>query len=136
MIRRTPLHRTALKAVRHALPAESRKRKREASSRAKVRHAVLSRDGFRCRLAGIGGQLAHECNGPSPHHLLKASAGGPYSETNLICVCCKANSMIEDYPLEGFRLGLVQRDGATIETVWRRMYEHGLSSSPTPGSAP
>lgn len=76
--------------------------------RAKVREAVFARDNWTCRLATtrqVGG-----CLGPlTPHHVRKASAGGPYVEENLVTLCSHHNSWVEDHPIAAQMLGLVER---------------------------
>ena len=50
------------------------------------------------------------CHGErTPHHLLKASAGGEYTEENLVELCVFHNDWVEDYPLEAAAIGLVIR---------------------------
>ena len=43
----------------------------------------------------------------TPHHLLKASQGGEYTEENLVTLCAGHNDMIEDYPTAAHAIGLV-----------------------------
>lgn len=91
--------------------------------RAAVRAAVYRRDGG-CVLAGTG--LLGPCaGGPTPHHLLKASAGGAYDIDNLICLCAGHNTAVEDHPTEARRLGLVvRRDITPADAAHRRQQWH------------
>lgn len=96
---RSPLHRkTGLKPF-------SKKRQREMKERAKVRHVVLSRDGFTCQAKAL---LPHvPCfGGLEAHHWIKASAGGPYQPDNLLTLCQRHNQWVEDEPLKARELGL------------------------------
>lgn len=69
----------------------SAKRASNASERLHVRGVVFARDGWRCRMAHIGG-----CSGfLTPHHVLKASQGGAYTEDNLVTLCAHHNCLIE-----------------------------------------
>lgn len=80
----------------------SKKRLKEIRTHARIRQRVFDRDGG-CVVAGIWDQ----CFGPlTPHHLLKASQGGGYTEENLTTLCAHHNSMVEDHPgkAAGFNL--------------------------------
>lgn len=71
-------------------------KKKAAANRLKpfIRGAVFARDGYQCRLKGIPG--AGECfGGLTPHHVLKASQGGAYTEDNLVTLCAHHNDQIE-----------------------------------------
>lgn len=95
------------------LPAQSRKRKAELEARRDVRMAVFDRDGHRCVLAArvlLAGERVPACFGPiTPHHLRKASAGGPYTPDNLVTLCAGHNEWVENAPLQASALGLVIR---------------------------
>lgn len=95
---------------RSPLRTVSAKRRRENAARKAVRHAVFERDGYTCRLAGLG---VGECFGPlTPHHILKASQGGPYIEDNLAALCAYHNDAIEasaEVALRAAAVGLVRR---------------------------
>ena len=110
-------------------------RKAERPQRDAVRAAVLKRDGYRCRLASGLTPSLHG-GGPTYHHLLKEGQGGAYTVENGICLCAWCNAWVEAEPNEAWRLGLVQRRGETPAVIWRRLWAHGLSSSPEPGSPP
>ena len=96
--------RSGLKKAKRINPV-SEKRRAERVERDAVRAKVLASG--QCVLAGKW--LGRPCGGPlTPHHLLKASQGGAYSEENLVPVCAVHNSTIEDYPLEAQALGMVR----------------------------
>lgn len=60
-----------------------------------LRRRVFERDGG-CLLAG---ETDRECAGRNTvHHRLKASAGGPWTMANLVCLCWFHNTDIEDRP--------------------------------------
>ena len=92
----------------------SKARLADADRRKAVREAVFARDGG-CLLSPWGrlndeGRDWGPCVGVlTPHHLLKASQGGAYSEDNLVALCAMHNSMIEDWPIQAERIGLVVR---------------------------
>lgn len=111
------------------LRTRSDRRTGEQPDRARVRAAVLQRDGYRCRLCGTTSELTF-------HHLRKASAGGAYSESNGICLCAPCNCALEDEPSWAHSVGLVQRAGDSIADCWRKMWVQGLSSSARVGSPP
>ena len=77
----------------------SRKRRAELPERAKVRHEVFARDGFRCQVAPHGLELDpphRPCFGHlTVHHRRKASQGGGYTLANLVSACCHHNDLIE-----------------------------------------
>ena len=91
--------------------AVSKKRARENRQHRAIREAVFERDHHRCQFSKHNGlQYAVGCFGPlTVHHLKKASAGGSYSEDNLVTLCAFHNSWIEDWPLQAETLGLVVR---------------------------
>ena len=87
------------------LSPTSKKRLAELPARKEVREAVFARD-KRCVMHGVW----DACSGPlTPHHLLKASQGGNYSEDNLVTLCAYHNTKVEDEPHEACRFGLVIR---------------------------
>lgn len=107
----------------------SAKRRAELDARRGVRELVFDRDGHRCQAAGapllarveararLGVPLEQlraavlelgRCYGPlTPHHLLKESQGGAYEASNLVALCSRHNSWVEDYPDHARALGLV-----------------------------
>lgn len=59
-----------------------------------IREIVFRRDNGECQLAGLTN--AGKCFGPlTPHHRLKASQGGGYTEANLVAACSHHNEMLE-----------------------------------------
>lgn len=108
---------------RTRLRSMSRKRLAELHDRHTVRTVVFARDGG-CIMRTMDG---HRCAGPlTPHHLRKASAGGDYTPDNLVSLCARANTSVEDFPGWARLAGLVVRSGIDHETAaqWRR--EHGM----------
>lgn len=112
----TPLARTELAARTKRLSPRSKKREAEAAERFVIRTAVFARDRWACtmpdvlRRHGAHPLDAGPCVGPlTPHHLRKASAGGPYTMDNLVSLCAGHNSWVEDHPLRATELGLVHR---------------------------
>lgn len=88
-----------------------------------VRRAVFDRD-RRCLLDHLGW---HRCFGPwTPHHVRKASAGGAYSETNLVTLCAHGNDWVETEPDRAWELGLVARRYDELHEVAQRRWLHGL----------
>lgn len=120
-----PLKRSALKAARSRIKPVSNKRAAEKDERAAVRMAVFSRDDRRCILA-----RSHDlgpCWGDlSVHHLQKASALGPYTEPNLVTLCVGCNEAVESHPDAAHALGLVCRNGDSLDDCWQRMRAAGL----------
>lgn len=104
--RRTGLRRTGW--LRSIPP----KKRRENRAKKAVREAVFARDGG-CLLSPWAplnkeGRDWGPCLGPlTPHHLLKASQGGAFTEENLVTTCSMHNSMIEDFPDAAHSIGLV-----------------------------
>lgn len=90
-----------------------------------VREAVFRRDNYRCLMAGrfeLG-----DCLGPmTPHHLRKDGQGGAYSVENLVTLCAHHNAAVEWQADTAWALGLVQRNGDSIEECWSRMRFAGL----------
>lgn len=76
------------------LPKMSEKVRADQPRRRKVREAVYERDGG-CVLLRIS--TDHDCMGSplTPHHIRKASQGGPYDESNLVSICAIGNSWLE-----------------------------------------
>lgn len=102
----------------------SKKRARENREHAKIRALVFERDRG-CLLAGIDG--GGYCVGIlTPHHILKASHGGPFSLLNLVALCGRHNGDVEDAPEWAHSLGLVCRNGDTLDGCWERMAAAGL----------
>lgn len=112
--------------TRKRLPAQSKKRAATVDDRRAVREIVYARDNWTCRLAGrvgdlivpinprgeqIGCEVAlPPCGGPlTPHHLQKASDLGPYTVDNLMTLCARHNSWVEDVPWAALALNLVRR---------------------------
>jgi len=94
------------------LRAQSEKRASAAEERKEVREAVYRRDRWTCVLERTSRQRddVPPCHGPlTPHHLRKASAGGAYSEENLVTLCRFHNGWVEDEPKLATELGLVIR---------------------------
>jgi hypothetical protein len=98
------------------LSARSKRREAEAADRFVIRSAVFARDHWACtmptvlRSHGAHPLDAGPCVGPiTPHHLRKASAGGPYTLENLTTLCAGHNGWVEDHPLRATELGLVIR---------------------------
>lgn len=130
MRRNRPLHQDPAKlaawqtASRRRIAPQSAKRRSEASARSDVREAVFNRDGYRCVLDGLEG---HRCGGPlTPHHIRKASQGGPYEPGNMISLCASANREVEDRPDWAWRLGLVIRNGESAHDAGMRRRTAGL----------
>jgi hypothetical protein len=102
-VKRSPLKRRRSRiAVRPLTEAE-------ADRRWAVRAQVYARDRYRCLLERAG---EGPCSGLlTPHHLRKAGQGGPYTVENLVALCARHNSWVEDEPLRAHELGLVIRAG-------------------------
>lgn len=83
----------------------SKARRADTPRRSDVRAIVLERDGC-CWLLKVCPE--HQCRGEDgPHHLQKASQGGPYEEWNLLTLCASANVAVEDFPCWARARGLV-----------------------------
>lgn len=118
----------------------SPKRKALAADRHAAVGAVFARDGWR-KVQGVwvGGRCIPaqvgapgRCYGPlTPHRLKKGSAGGGYTVENVVAACARMNDWIEDHPDEAHAMGLVVRQGETVEEAWRRMQAHGLLYGPS-----
>lgn len=114
---------------RTRLRAKSKKRAKADRGKDPIRIAVFMRDG-QCLLAkGLTGAI-HVCSGErfTAHHLLKQSQGGDYSESNLVTLCARGNTWVEDNPDLAWHLGLVVRAGETIEEAWAKMRKAGLTT--------
>lgn len=103
---------------RSRLSPMSKKRRASLAERERVRLEVFQRDGFCMFWAHTQGMTTAEmaklpsCAGPlTPHHLLKASAGGPYTAANLLTLCSRHNVFVEEAPDLCWRMGLVIRRG-------------------------
>jgi len=111
LTRRSSLKRDTAKALAFAnkgrtLRKVSTPRAKLNRERREIRERVFVRDGYRCQ----ANWPATECFGPlTVHHLKKASAGGTYTEGNLVTTCSHHNSLIEDFPITAQSLGLVIR---------------------------
>lgn len=92
-------------------PASDRKRAAR-EDEALVREAVFARDRWTCQLRQAARERddVPECWGRlSFHHLLKASAGGKYTEENGTTLCIGHNGWVEDQPELAAELGMVRR---------------------------
>lgn len=95
---------------RRGVKPVSDRRAADRDRRDEVRAAVFARDRY-CRLIDRA-DVAGTCRGPlTPHHLRKASAGGGYTEDNLVALCAGHNTWVEDEPDLAYSLGLVRRRG-------------------------
>ncbi len=91
-MKRTPLKRTTGLARAGRLSAKSKRKDEARADELIEREFVFARDGHRCRAAGMWDR----CAGPlTPHHVLKASQGGPYHRDNLVALCAHHNDLIE-----------------------------------------
>lgn len=87
----------------------SKKRRQANVLKTAIRQAVFARDGYQCQLARVS-PVVGDCFGPlTPHHLLKASAGGEYVVDNLTTLCAHHNGWVEDHPRVATELGMVRR---------------------------
>lgn len=126
--RRTPLRRgSPLRRSRLArLAPMSAARRAELVHRDAIREQVFTRDGHRCLLEHRP-DLGGGCRGRlTPHHLQKASQGGPYTLTNLVTLCGHHNGWVEDRPIVAHSVGLVVRAGETVALAWQRLRAAGL----------
>jgi hypothetical protein len=64
----------------------------------------------------------------TPHHIRKASQGGPWSLANIITLCARHNDWLEeaDGARFGRRVGLVARREDDLPTCWTRLTSAGL----------
>lgn len=108
--------------------AVSLKRARANRAKPAIRQAVFERDGYRCLLGGY--PWAPPCSGTplTPHHLKKASQGGPYALENLVTLCGGHQTWVEDEPDKAHALGLVVRRGEEVEESWQLLRANGLST--------
>jgi hypothetical protein len=122
----TPMRRGSIRRV-----SVRRRALLDAPERDAVWQGVLARDRD-CLLAARTDQnrwLAGPCFGLlTPHHLLKASHGGPFSPANIVVLCARHNGWVEDVPVLAHSLGLVVRSGETVALAWDRLAEHGLAT--------
>lgn len=112
-MKRTPIKR-GKPLKRTSRLSQRSKRKEEARAEELIeREFVFARDGRRCRFAG----LWDACRGElTPHHVLKASQGGPYHRDNLVAACAYHNDLVEqdaEFAAVARAAGLVRlrRDG-------------------------
>ncbi|HEX7277895.1 MAG TPA: HNH endonuclease [Acidimicrobiales bacterium] len=91
-----------------------------------VRAEVFERDGYRCLL--YGRRDVPPCLGRlTVHHLRKSGQGGPYTPSNLVTLCSSHNDgFVEDQPDAAWELGLVCRNGETVDECWNRLRAAGL----------
>ena len=127
------LRRSALKRGERLKPV-SDKRREENGAHRDVRMALAARDRGRCLLEGReawgtdGKERVGPCAGPwTPHHVEKAWKGGAYDLDNLLTLCARHNTWVEDEPDLAWMMGLVQRAGDTPEgCARRRVVQWGL----------
>ena len=87
------------------LSPTSKKRLEELKERPAIRQRVFERDGG-CVVRT--NPLWGPCwGGLTPHHRLKASQGGEFTEENLVTLCAFHNGMVEDAPNLAYASGLV-----------------------------
>lgn len=102
--------------------SKSTRRRKADSATAELRALVASR---LCILRNL--PAAGDCAGPgTPHHLLKASAGGRTDGENLVTLCAHHNRWVETEPELARRLGLVVRPGLDHAEAERRRRINGL----------
>lgn len=129
MVKRSPLK--PGKPLRRGKPLArmSKKKRAELRESRPVVAAVMERDGG-CVLRRHQ-HLTGDCFGEeTPHHLLKASAGGRYEARNLVDLCEGHQSFVEDYPADARRLGLVATRTIPLTEAWARMRSAGLAVGP------
>jgi len=83
------------------------------STRSEIRARVARRDRV-CQVAALVDDAGRCFGGLTPHHRRKASAGGGYTEANLVAVCAHHNDQLEadaDLAAAARRVGLVVRRG-------------------------
>jgi hypothetical protein len=93
-----------------------------------IRESLYRRDGGRCALAVTRHDGVPPCFGRwTPHHLRKDGQGGEYNLVNLATLCAGHNDWVESgSPNLAHRLGLVCRNGDTLDECWERMRANGL----------
>lgn len=95
------------------LSPTSKKRLAELKLRPAIREAVFARDGGCLMSPWRSDQDWGTCYGIlTPHHVLKASQGGEYTEDNLITLCAHHNNALEsdaDMARRAEAAGFVQR---------------------------
>lgn len=103
----------------------SARRRASFSARAEVREQVAIRDRGVCRLSLLSS--SHHCaGGPETHELRKASAdSGTYTLANCVLTCSAANAWVEDFPDQAHALGLVVRNGETVDDALDRQRKAG-----------
>lgn len=110
---------------RRPLRQQSPKKAAERKDNRSVSEQVFERDGWSCALHGVA--EAGPCFGKlTPHHLLKASAGGEHSLENLISLCQYHNGLVEDRPNWAHSVGLVVRMGEVLADAEARRKDAGL----------
>ncbi len=95
---------------RSPLRPQSKKRRREASARARIRVEALERDGG-CVLRAHPG---HVCRGPlDAHEVVPRSrwVGGHLVLSNVQTLCRQAHTWVHDHPNEARALGLTATRG-------------------------
>lgn len=126
--RKTPLRATPLPRSRKPVKFVSDRRRAERGQRDAERLFVLSRDGG-CLLRGRL-DIPHWCSGgDSFHHIVKAWKRPPYDRRHGVCLCFFHNGLLEadaDFAAKGHELGLVVREGETVEEAWEKMRAAGL----------
>jgi hypothetical protein len=109
------LRRTRIRRV-SAKRAEAKEDQRD------VRMALFARDHGHCLLEHLP-----PCAGPwTPHHVRKASHLGVYELANLVTLCAHHNGWVEDHPHVAWGLGLVCREGETLDETTQRRHRAGL----------
>ncbi len=95
---------------RRRLPDKSPKMRAAKSDRDIVRAQVFERDDNMCFMLDL--DRDHHCSRDlTVHHLRKSGQGGAYAADNLVTLCAKANTWVEDFPDKAYALGLVVRYG-------------------------
>ncbi len=108
-------------------PVSDKRREGSPARRAVVAKA-MDAVGGQCSLSVAKfGPLRHRCGGgATPHHILKASQGGGYDQSNIVILCAVANGLVEDYPTDAWLVGLVCRAGDTLDDCYERMLRAGM----------
>ena len=104
----------------------SAKRRETAADRDLVREAVFARDNYRCVLRDWHHSALVHTSVLTVHHIKKTSARGPYEVANLVSLCASCNDWVEMEPTAAHALGLVCRNGDTLDECWARMRAVGL----------
>lgn len=107
-MKRSPIKRTKGLARSGRLSAKSKRKEEARADELIEREFVFARDSHRCRFAGMW----DACRGVlTPHHVLKASQGGPYHRDNLVAACAYHNDLVEqdaDFAAVARAAGLVR----------------------------